>query len=250
MHISRFSFPRRLFVNCLLAILTVAAATLPLYLIGRATLGEGVIALLYLLPVTWSASRWGLWPGISAAVAATLCFDFLFIPPFFTFTVGSLEGWLILGIFLGVAIFVVERLQVSLSKARAVVWMYELSIALSGQRTQEAIIHSVAQQVQQWFQAALVNVIFQSGNLSPKIAASYPEYERADGKPDRILPIVNTWGFVGEIQIWRGAQIEIPPTDDPLLQNVAWQTGRALERSRALDIEREATNLASKPLPK
>jgi K+-sensing histidine kinase KdpD len=104
-----------------------------------------------------------------------LCFDYLFIPPFFTFTVGSLEGWLILGIFLGVAIFVVERLQVSLSKACAVVWMYELSIALSDQRTQEAIIHSVAREVQQWFHAALVNVIFQSGNLSPKIVASYPE---------------------------------------------------------------------------
>jgi hypothetical protein len=157
---------------------------------------------------------------------------------------------LILGIFLGVAIFVVERLQVSLSKARAVVWMYELSIALSGQRTQEAIIHSVAREVQQWFQAALVNVVFRSGDLSPKIVASYPEFGSGNGKPDRILPIVNTWGFVGEIQIWQGAQIEIPPADNPLLQNVAWQTGRALERSRALDIEREAASLSTKSLQK
>ena len=40
---------------------------------------------------------------MSAALAAALAFDFLFIPPFYTFAVGSLEGWLVLAIFLAVA---------------------------------------------------------------------------------------------------------------------------------------------------
>ena len=42
--------------------------------------------------------------GISAAITAALAFDFLFIPPFYTFAVARLEGWLVLAIFLGVAI--------------------------------------------------------------------------------------------------------------------------------------------------
>jgi two-component system sensor histidine kinase KdpD len=84
-----------LLLNCILAVFTVAATTLVLYIIGRDTLGEAVIALLYLVPVAWSANRWGLWPGMVAAFAAALAFDFLFIPPFYTFTIGSLEGWLV-----------------------------------------------------------------------------------------------------------------------------------------------------------
>ncbi len=100
------------------AVLVVTVTTIPLALIGRATLGEAVIALVYLVPVAWSANRWGQLPGISAALCAALFFDFLFIPPFYTFAVARLEGRLVLAIFLGVATIVVERIQASLTRAR------------------------------------------------------------------------------------------------------------------------------------
>ncbi len=224
-----------LLINAFKAVLTVTAVTLPLVLIGRATLGEGVIALLYLVPVTWSASRWGLVPGLAAALSATLCFDFLFIPPFYTFTVGSLEGWMILVIFMAVAIVVVERIQASLSRAREAVFMYELSSALSSQRTPEAVALTVASQVRQLFQAVLVNVVFQSDPQAPKVAVSEPGNVRAPGRPDRILPLLNERGLVGEIQIWRGPYVELPPEDNRLLQNFASQAARALERTRQIE---------------
>ena len=108
----------------------MALTSIPLLLIGRAELGEAVIALVYLVPVSWSAARWGQAPGICAAIAAALTFDFFFIPPFLTFTVGSLEGWLVLAIFLAVAILVVGRIQSGLTKARKskrdALFMYEL----------------------------------------------------------------------------------------------------------------------------
>ena len=91
---TRFSRTLRYLRNSLLAVLTVAVVTIPLVLIGRDTLGEAVIALVYLVPVTWSAYRWGQLPGISAALTAALAFDFLFIPPFYTFAVARLEGHL------------------------------------------------------------------------------------------------------------------------------------------------------------
>jgi two-component system, OmpR family, sensor histidine kinase KdpD len=242
---SRFSFSLKLLKNCLFAMLTVAAVTVPLYLIGRPTLGEGVIALCYLLPVTWSASRWGLVPGIIAALTATLCFDFLFIPPFFTFTVGSLEGWLILVFFLGVAIFVVENIQSSLTKAREAVFMYELSIALSSQRTQDAIAHTVARELQQLFQAQLVNVVYRPEKTSTSISVGKSSDVVAKGKPDRILPILNAWGLIGEIQIWHGSYTELPPEDSRLLQNFAWQAGHAFERAHLLGDEQNGKDLAS-----
>jgi len=234
---TRSSLTLRYFGNSLLAVLTVAVTTIPLFLIGRDTLGEAVIALVYLVPVAWSANRWGQLPGLSAALTAALAFDFLFIPPFFTFAVERLEGWLVLVIFLGVAIWVVERIQTSLTWAREATFMYEMSAALCGQRTPEAVAYTVAKQIQQLYQAMLVNVIFNPEKNIPSIVVSEPNGGSAKGRPDRDLPIVNSWGLVGEIQIWRGIYSELPPEDGRLLQNFALQTARAFERTSQFEAE-------------
>ena len=243
---TRSSLTLRYLRNSLLAVLTVTAATLPMFLIGRNILGEAVIALVYLVPVTWSANRWGQLAGISAALTAALMFDFLFIPPFFTFAVERLEGWLVLAIFLAVAIVVVERIQASLSQARQAVYMYELSSAIANQRTAEAVAWSVARQIQQLFQACQVNVIFRPDKDAPAIAASEPSDCSGLGKPDRIIPIVNSWGLVGEIQIWRGVYMELPQVESRLLQNFALQTARAFERTHPIAPEKHIKGTLSK----
>jgi K+-sensing histidine kinase KdpD len=219
--------------NSLLAILAVAATSIPLFLIGRNTLGEGVIVLIYLVPVAWSANRWGQLPGICAALTAALAFDFLFIPPYYTFAVGSLESWLVLAIFMGVAAFVVERIQASLSQARESIYMYEMCTALASQHTPEAVAIVVARHVQQLFQAMQVNVIFHPDKDLPAIAFSMPENSKGQSFPERIVPIVNSWGLVGEIQIWPGNYMEVPPAESRLLQNFALQAGRAFERTHS-----------------
>src|SRR5512147_2746617 len=113
--------------SSLKGMLVVFAITIPMWLIGRDVLGDAVIGLHYLAPIAWSASKWGQAAGMSAALTAALCFDFLFIPPFYTFVIGSLEGWLVLVIFFTVAVVGVGRIQDSLSKAREATFMYELS---------------------------------------------------------------------------------------------------------------------------
>jgi K+-sensing histidine kinase KdpD len=237
MNSNRSSLRFNYLTTSLLAVLTVAVTTIPLFIIGRNTLGEAVIALLYLVPVAWSANRWGQLPGISAALTAALAFDFLFIPPFFTFAVERLEGWLVLIIFLGVAIWVVERIQTSLTRAREAVFMYEMSAALCGQRTPEAVAYTVAKQIQQLYQAMLVNVIYNPEKQAPAVVVSEPNGGTGKGHPDRDLPIVNSWGLVGEIQIWRGIYSELPPEDGRLLQNFALQTARAFERTSQFEAE-------------
>lgn len=243
---NRFSFNPKLLGNSLLAVLLVAATTVLMLLVGRDTLGDAVIALLYLIPVAWSANKWGQLPGISAALTAALAFDFLFIPPLYTFAVARLEGWLVLAIFLGVAILVVGRIQDSLAKAREAVFMYELSSALTGLRTQEAVAHTVARQLQQLFQASLVNVIFYPENRSLSIVVSEPVDGLGKGRPDRVLPLLNSWGLVGEIQIWRGVYLDLPSEDSRLLQNFASQTARALERTQPAGTEKPIHNLTPK----
>jgi K+-sensing histidine kinase KdpD len=246
MNQTRFSLTLHYIRNSLLAVLTVVVTTIPMFLIGRDILGEAVIALVYLVPVTWSANRWGLLPGISAAMTAAMAFDFLFIPPLYTFAVARLEGWLVLAIFLGVATVVVERIQASLTKAREAVFMYEMSAAICGQRTAEAVAYAVAKQIQQLFQAVLVNVIFRPDKNLPGIVVSEPNDGAGKGRPDRVLAIVNSWGLVGEIQIWSGIYTELPPEESRLLQNFALQTARAFERTHQIESEKQINDTPSK----
>ena len=244
----RWSITFEFLSNCLLAVVTVGIVSVPLLLIGRDTLGEAVIALLYLLPVGWSAARWGQGPGMCAAVTASLTFDYFFIPPFHTFVVGNLEGWLVLIIFLVVAIVVVGRIQSGLSRAKAsereAILMYETSIALAGLRTQEAIIHALARTLQKMFIASMVEVTITCDSQSPAIVARMPTDGMASDKPDRILPILAAPGLVGEIHIWQGNGW-LPLEDSRLLQNIASQASLALERARLIEIETRMSSVAS-----
>lgn len=240
MNRTRISFFFTSLVNCVFAFVSVFVLTILLKLIGRDTLGEAVIALLYLVPVGWSATQWGQGAGVCAAVSAALAFDYFFIPPFYTFAVGRLEGWLVLVIFLVVSIVVIGRIQSGLSKARSsereAMFMYEMSAALGGLRTQEAVIRSLASNLQLMFLAELVEVCIQPGNNSVPMLVKAPPAVENRGIPDRILPILASPGFIGEIRIWRGNGW-LPGEGSRLLNNLANQASQALERARLAEAE-------------
>ena len=223
------------------AIVAVAAATAVLLIIGRDTLGVAVIALLLLVPVGWSTTRWGVGPGLAAAISAALAFNFFFIPPYYTFTIGSLEGWLVFVIFTAVAVVMVDRINAGLVRAQAserdAIFMYELSAALAGTRTRSAVAYIVARQLQQMFQAPLVQVTIQMEGQPPSVVATEPAVPAAPaGAADRVIPILNDWGLVGSIQLWRGAVV-VPSPDSRLLRNFASQVGQALERTRLAEAD-------------
>lgn len=234
----RIKLTQKLFYNGLRGMLSAVAVTIPMWLIGRDVLGEAVISLLYLAPIAWSANKWGQVAGVSAALTAALCFDFLFIPPFYTFVIGSLEGWLVLVIFFAIAILVIGRIQDSLSKAREATFMYELSSALANARTQDAVAHIVARHIRQLFQASLVYVTFQQSKQAERVSASEPQARTMESRPDRILPILSSWGLVGEIQIWRGEFADLPQEESNLFQNFVSETSKAFERTLSFEVEK------------
>ncbi len=229
------SFSSGMILQSVASVLATAAATLILFLIGRDALGETVIALLYILVVGWITASWGQWPGIISAVLSALCFDFFFIPPFYTFAVGELEGWLVLAIFLAVAILIVGRIQSGLSKAEAserdAIFMYELSAVLAGPHTRDDIVNTLAKHLQRMFGAELVEVSLQPSGQSQFISVSVPTDGSTTTKPDLMLPImgISAPGLIGEIHLWRGHGW-LPPEDGRLLRNFATQVALALER--------------------
>ena len=92
-------------VGIVLALLSVGTATV---LMRAATpwLNTPTIALLYLIPVGLSAAFLGLVPGILAAIASFLAFDFFFLQPYATLLVSRTQEVLDLVVLLVVAIVV------------------------------------------------------------------------------------------------------------------------------------------------
>jgi len=229
-----FALSRDLASSCILAVALAFGTTAVFLLIGRATLGEAVIALLYLVPISWSTTRWGQLPGICTALTSALCFDFFFIPPFLTLDVGSLEGWLLLFIFIIVAALIVGRIQYGLNRAhvreREALFMYELSIELAGARTPEAIARTLASELQQMLQATLVQVIIQTDLPPTSIKISLPSANPTSDKPDVLLPLLAPSRLIGEISLWRGT-LPLPAAQGVLLQNFAEQGALAIERA-------------------
>ncbi len=76
------------------------------------------IALLYLLPVFFTALWWGRWPSYISALSGVLAYDFLFVPPIFTFSVYDIHYIWSFVIFLVFSYFIGGRTELLRSEAR------------------------------------------------------------------------------------------------------------------------------------
>ena len=76
------------------------------------------IALLYLLPVFFTAFWWGRLPAYATAFACVLAYDFLFVPPIFTFTVYDIRYVWSFIIFLLVSFFIGGQTEQLRSEAK------------------------------------------------------------------------------------------------------------------------------------
>jgi len=133
------------------------------------------VALLYLIVVTIVSLVTGTGPSIAASLLAFLCFDFFFIPPYYTFTVARTDHILLICVFLGIAILVTQlvvRIQSQnaevLQHARQTTTLYDLSTALIGQSSLDDTLTAIATRVRQVFGLDLCAfLLLQVGSLRP-----------------------------------------------------------------------------------
>ncbi len=71
-------------------ILPVAGIT-GICLLLRRSIGSADVALAMLLPVVFSSILWGLAAGLLSSITAIVAFDLLFVPPYFSFTIGNVQ---------------------------------------------------------------------------------------------------------------------------------------------------------------
>lgn len=93
------NWPDYIVISALVAVTT---------LIGKGAeplIGAGGIDLLYLLPVMVASVRYGLGRGVLTGVAASLAYNFFFLPPIHTFAIAEPQSLLTLFVLLGVGVF-------------------------------------------------------------------------------------------------------------------------------------------------
>jgi len=94
--ISDFPAPAASLLALILSLLTNGA------LVMFAKLGHvsnTTVALIFLIPGGFSATLWGLLPGITAATVSFLAFNFFFVPELYTFQVKQTEDLIVLAAF-------------------------------------------------------------------------------------------------------------------------------------------------------
>ncbi|HSB66238.1 MAG TPA: hypothetical protein VLD65_06640, partial [Anaerolineales bacterium] len=128
---------------------------------------------------------------------------------------------------------------------REAMFMYEMSSALSGLRTEEVVAHALANNIQLMFKAELVEVCIQPHDRSTALFVSAPPNVKANGMPDRILPILAYPGLMGEIRIWRGDGW-LPAEGSRLLSNFTTQAAQALERAHLAKAETQVKSFSNK----
>ncbi len=121
------------------AVGAVIVACLVALLLEEAGLSEANRAVVFIPAVVAAAISWGLGPGVLAAVASVLAFDFFFVPPRFTLAVQDIQYLVTLVVMAAVALLVgtlAARLRRQVETARArerrLEALYRLTRGLSG----------------------------------------------------------------------------------------------------------------------
>jgi two-component system sensor histidine kinase KdpD len=230
------------FWQYILALIFLSAITGVLFIL-RDVVDTTPVALLYLIPLGIITARWGLAPGIASALLTFFAFNYFFIQPYYSLAVHRPSDVVILIIFLVVAIVVsqlVGRAQAGLAAAtareREATQLYELSTALAGLHSDQAIAEILARQVHAVAGEEYVEL---SVTGAKTFGVRLPEVDPPSRLPELTIPIEAARGVLGEIRLWR-SEPAITSQEKRLFQTFASQGALALERAWLAQAESRA----------
>ncbi len=194
-----------------LAALMAVAAALGLgeviqYLFGGIT----TVDLVFLTAIVVIAVRYGLWPSLATSVVASLCYNFFFLPPIYTFTITDPVNIAAFALFTVVAVIVSHvaarsrsQTMTAQGRVRTLESLYAFSRKLAGAGTLDDVLWATAYQTALMLGVRVVLLLPESGTITVK--GSYPpedtmgeadlaaanwvwEHNRAAGRGSDTLP--------------------------------------------------------------
>ncbi len=240
--------PARFAAGTLAAItLTVAISLLLLPL--RSDLSVATTALVLVVPVVVGVAVGGFAAGVVATAVGFLAYDLVFIPPYYTLSVGSAQNWTALGVY-AVVMVVVSRVVDRVERARAEAQaragelqrLFDVSDLLVRASSEEALIDGIVLAVRQAFQLDGAALLLPSGDdltlaaysgsaLEPEELRALSTGARApSGTRLRSVALVAAGRPVGLLAL-RGDGVDSPQGEE-LLHAFANHLALALERSQ------------------
>ncbi len=143
------------------------------------------VDLVFLTAIVGIAVRYGLWPSVFASVAASLCYNFFFLPPIYTFTIADPTNVAAFFFFIVIAIVVSNvaarvRTQavVAMGRARATESLYAFSRKLAGVGTLDDVLWATAYQTALMLKVRVVLLLPENDSIAVK--AGYPPEDILD----------------------------------------------------------------------
>jgi two-component system, OmpR family, sensor histidine kinase KdpD len=143
------------------------------------------VDLVFLTAVVGVAVRHGLWPSVLASVAASLCYNFFFLPPIYTFTITDPTNVAAFFFFMLIAILVsnvaarVRTQAVSaIGRVRTTESLYAFSRKLAGTATLDDVLWATAYQIALMLRVRVVLLLPEDGMITVK--AGYPPEDELD----------------------------------------------------------------------
>ncbi len=210
---------------------------------------------LYLVTILFIARHGGLAESISASFAATVCFNFFFLPPILKFTIADPQNWVALFAFLATAILVsklsataLDQTHAALARQTEMERLYALSRGILLIENDQSVAKQAARQIARTFDFGGVSLYERAtGEIHRAGKQDMPEWDdrlkevalQGTYLQDPATQTVVTAVRLGADPIaslaLRGATLS-----DSALQSLSNLVAIALERSRAIEAANQA----------
>jgi two-component system sensor histidine kinase KdpD len=143
------------------------------------------VDLMFLTAVVAVAVRYGLWPSLLASIAASLAYNFFFLPPVYTFTITDPTNVAAFFFFMLIA-FVVSNVagrvrtqaDTAIGRIRTTEQLYAFSRKLAGTATLDDVLWATAYQIALMLKVRVVLLLPEEGLLTVK--SGYPPEDQLD----------------------------------------------------------------------
>ena len=163
------------------------------------------VAFTYLLAILGVSALWGLWISVFMSIAATLTYNYFFLPPVGTFTIADPQNWVALGTFLATSVLASDlstraRNQAAEANRRRheVERLYRFSQRLLSAGNPIELLNAIPRQIVETFEVGAAALFLSDKQKVYRSGMNLPQLDaHSDWELDHSLPFLHSTRLCG-----------------------------------------------------